>query len=469
MNCSYCRCWIFSGLILLSSVSCRHESPEVERNGILIDAVHANDCSGIGLEPKNYNYHEINGFRFGFDHLKSRGIRCDTIHEGRLDEKTLAGYQMLFINLVSAERPPFLVPEILAVVNFVKSGGTLFVITDHSNCYFHAYRLEPLFTELEIESPTDMICERPPYTLSSGNGWLFADRFITHPVTEGLRHIAIQTGGRVDSRFAAVLTSENSWADAWENPLFGEGKSMGFYGDYVQKENEPHGPFGIVLVKEFGKGRIIAVSDQNIFGDPFINYADNYRLWLNIMSWGLHNPSIAGPAACPQQKTGRIWFVEPFTQPMFGRDEERGMYNFWCLLNRHFRCFANDRLEGSPELAILPNGFVPLEKETLEDLVKHLRQGKKLLILQNDSRILSVPESIVSRIFTELEIKDCPVTVQNGLERMELPDNGGTVFFFGTDKILDNSGVPEPTVSPIPAYQKFLEENVEIIRQIMKE
>ena len=449
-------------------VSCQKKGLDVKRNGILIDAIHANDFSDKGLEPENYNYHEINGFRHGFEYLKTQGIRCDIVREGRLTSEQLAGYQMLFINLVSAERPPFLVSEIRAIVDFVDRGGSLFLITDHSNCYFHAYRLEPLLTELGIESPTDMLCEIPPKTLANGNAWLFVDHFTQHPLTENLRHIAMQTGGRVDSRYALAWSTENSWADAWANPLYGEGKNMGLFGNYTYDDGtESRGPFGIVLGKEFGKGRIIIVADQNLFSDTFLNYLDNYRLWFNAIGWGLHDAKIPKQAqGYLKWKNKRLWLVESLIQPAFGSDASAGLYNFATLVSRYFWVFSNDRHDCDADLAILPGGFTVQTAETVADLVKLLKNGKKLLILQESPHLIDMPDNTVKQILDQCHITDYEIVMKNELEAIEIP-GGGTIYFAGISKIFNNSFIDEPTIEPYSLKQEPLREVVTLIESIL--
>ena len=82
---------------------------------MLIDWIHANDFSMIGLRPGVYDYHATCGFRHGFEYLKSVGVAHRYVGDGRLTAKRLAAHKLLFVNLVSAERQPFLVSEILAM------------------------------------------------------------------------------------------------------------------------------------------------------------------------------------------------------------------------------------------------------------------------------------------------------------------------------------------------------------------
>src|ERR1041385_8477781 len=100
---------------------------------ILVDSIHAHNW--LKERPDEYSYHYNYGYRKGFAYLRSRGVVVDEAVRGSIDAKRLAGCRMLFINLVSADLPPFKLSEIDAITSFVRSGGGLFVITDHSNCY----------------------------------------------------------------------------------------------------------------------------------------------------------------------------------------------------------------------------------------------------------------------------------------------------------------------------------------------
>ncbi|MHB8902636.1 MAG: hypothetical protein ACYC6Y_28080, partial [Thermoguttaceae bacterium] len=239
---------------------------------ILIDWIHANDFSMIGLRPGIYDYHVIFGFRHGIEYLESRGVGHEYASDGRITPERLAARKLLLINLVSAEREPFLVSEIVAIRNYVEEGGSLLVVMDHSNCYFHSHRLKPLLTELGIEAFVDTSCDVPPQTLGTGNGWLRITNFSSHPITNGLRCLGFQTGGRLDPRYSVAWTSDRAWADEWAIGIYGNTSDIGNYGNFTRDDHEPLGPHGVVLAKEHGRGRIVIVGDQNMWGDAFINY-----------------------------------------------------------------------------------------------------------------------------------------------------------------------------------------------------
>jgi hypothetical protein len=415
--------------------------------GILIDGIHAHDLSTVALEPGVYEYHATVGYRRQFDYLRWRGIRCDRAIDGRLDAERLAGHRLLFINLPSAERPPFLVSEIAAIRQFVASGGSLFVVTDHTNAYFHAHVLQPLFTELDLGTNTSTACDVPPNTLGSGNGWIAVTRFKPHPVTAGLRCLALQTGGCVDARFAVALTGEKSWADAWRTGPYGAENAPGFYGNFQRDPGEPSGPLGVVLAKQFGRGRIVVAGDQNMLGASFVNYADNYRLWLNAMAWLLDDESLARPEPYRQWRSPRLVCYEDFHQAAWGASDTSGCYHAWVLLNRFYWAFAGDEISPPCDLVLFAYNECNLPASVVSETVAHLRRGKSVLVLNAVGELLWDEPGAVGQIVKAMGASRPKTRTDKGTLVIELPQ-AGRIHVLGPDKLLDNGVLPPPTRPP---------------------
>ncbi len=348
---------------------------------ILIDWIHANDFSMIGLRPGVYDYHVLCGSRHGIDYLASKGVGHEYISEGRLTPERLAGHKLLFINLVSVEREPFLVSEIMAIRDFVKDGGSLLVIVEHSNCYFHSHRIKPLLAVFGIQIYLDSVCDSAPHTLGTGNGWLAVTDFSDHPVTKGLRRLGYQTGGRLDPRYSVAWSSDQSWADEWSIEIYGRTCDVGNYGNFKRDDHEPLGPHGVVLARDFHKGRIVIVGDQNMWGDAFINYADDYRLWINATAWLLRDPSLVDWKAYENQHHPRVVLYEPDDAARFGSTAEEDYYSFLCLVERHYWTFANDRLNEPADLRIVADGRHSFSEAEVSSLAEYVHGGGKLLIL----------------------------------------------------------------------------------------
>lgn len=419
-------------------------SPEGDSPTILVDAVHANDFSLLGLRPHVYSYHQNQGFRRGFEYLEARGFRRDLFVDGRLTPERLSGRRLLFLNLVSAERPPLLVSEIATIRQYVNSGGSLLVITDHSNCYYHAYRLQPLFVELGLETFTATACEEPPLTIGGGYGWIAVRRFERHPLTIDLDCLAMQTGGCVDPRYAVAWTSERAWADAWRAGLYGEDNAPGFYGNFSRDVGEHAGPLGVVLARDFGEGRIVVVADQNIFGDVFIHYADNYRLWLNAMAWLLRDDSLRSFAAYERSRSPKVLFYERPDRAAFGADNSQGYYYAMAFLNRYYWTFANDRLSDGADLIVFARNDEPMEANDIQTLAEHLRRGGHVLILSDGASSPADPEGIVRQV--SAAVGQVQATSDHGpLLRL---DSGGTVAILPNDLCVRNQSMAPPSDPP---------------------
>ena len=424
---------------------------------ILIDAVHANDYSDFGLQPDLYDYHRTCGFRRGFEFLGHCGVRIAR-HETRLlTGEKLRSHRLLFINLVSGERPPFLVSEVNAIVQFIREGGSLLLVTEHSNTYYHMHRLLPLLAELDIEGFLDTACDVSPHTLGSGNGWVAVESFREHPVTAGLRRIALQTGGCVDPRFAVAFTSEKSWADAWVTSEYGESNAPGFFGNFQRDPGERGGPLGVVMAKEFGQGRIVVVADQNFFSDTFINYADNYRLWLNTISWLLRDEHLNDPAAYRRFLPRRVLLLEDFELATFGSDDRFGCVNLMGFLSRYYWVFADNRSATEPDgravddLIVLPNGHFELTPDILKVAVDHLRGGGPVLFLHTFPGAVADTSSGVYQTLRAAGLDDPATATLSQIDdirsTLTLPD-GGSVTLFRPRFSLYNNAIPDPGRKP---------------------
>ncbi len=376
-------------------------------------------------------------------------------------------YRLLFINLVSAERPPFLVSEIAAIRAFVAGGGSLLVITDHTNCYFHAYRLAPLLTELGIDTFTDGVCDGPPYSVADGHGWLRLVDFKPHPVTAGLRCIAPQTGGRVDPRFAVAFSSAQSWADAWSTSPYGKANAPGFYGNFERDPGEPAGPHGMVLAKTLGRGRIVGVGDENMLGASYAHYADNYRLWLNSMAWLLDDPRLADAAAYENWRRPRIVLYEPAPRGEFGNSETDGSYHALVLLSRFWWTFATDRLDAPADLVVFAYHECALEPQQVAALADHLRRGRHVLILNAESQLLADPSSVVPQVLAAMGGARATPRRQAGALVFDLPA-AGSIRILGVDRVFDNGSIGPPTCPPNETERQHEQTLLDAVREALR-
>jgi hypothetical protein len=423
---------------------------------ILVDSIHAHNSLDPAVGAKSYAYHDVYGYRRALGYLTSRGAQVDEIKTGILDEKLLANYQMLFINLVSADLPPFMVSEIRAIKAYLQNGGSLFLITDHSNCYFHAHKLMPLLDELGIEAQTETACDQAPATLGTGNGWIAVSNFAVHPVTKNVGTIAMQTGGTVDDLYAVGRLSNNGWGDEWAVNPYGEGNNPGLYGNWQQDPTERSGPLGVVLAKNFGKGRIVIVGDQNIFGDPYLNYAGNYRLWLNSTAWLTGDAKLADPLPYQQWQKKRLVAYEQYTNAAFGSDGSLAAYNLFVALGRRYWAFSSPDLAQQQDIILFAHDDYSLPEATLAAAVRHLRAGRSIVILGPEK---ADPPLHGQRVGVAGQLKGKlgkPNALTDAVKTTYQWPNCGRVVIFGDHKAYRSNKLPSPENVPNPAQQQEL-------------
>ncbi len=367
------------------------------RKRILFDSYHAHNFLYRGLVPGEYAYHRMVGLRRASRLLENRGQQVEELIVGPVTAEKLADVALVVVNLPSMDRPPWLVSEIAAVESYIRDGGGIIFITDHSNCYYHQYHLLPLWDRLGLTPTFETVCEADPMcmTTPSGSGWLCVRRFEDHPVTRNVHAFATQTGGRVAGDGIIAWSSDKAWADAGAVPLYGEG-NVGLFGDMLPTDTEEQGRQGIVLARQVGNGRVVVIADQNSVGDCVISYADNWCLWLNACQWAgqlsYSSPTAAKdqqgstadtspanapanapanePAPEPASNFERLVASEPdlnapigaLPKPVqvecweaieagrftWGGGDLEQYYNFWCWMNRWAWVSASDR---APDLS----------------------------------------------------------------------------------------------------------------------
>ena len=416
---------------------------------ILLDSIHAHNYTAVGLEPGNHDYHSLFGLKDVIDYLERSGLRLHEATEGVVDERTLAGVDTLFINLVSDNLPPFLVEEISAVRAFVAQGGNLLVITDHSNCYHHSHKLAPLFSVLGIKLYNESALEAPPRTAGPGPGWIIIDHFLDHPITRGLAAISFHAGGTVDSRGAVATLSENGWGDLWATTDYGEGAldagNRGNYGNFERDENERKGKLGVVLARQVGAGKVVVVGDQNIFGNIWLRYADNYKLLLNILSWFAGDEALRSRSRFIESLPARVLLLEHYAHARFGDYGDQGFYHAFCELGRYFTPFARATIDHDYDLVIIPELDVDLGDAELAGLRAHLREGRSLLFFGHEGQLGDRNRRLHAQLVDGLALKDRRETP----DRIDYEyDGAGAVVVYRYGEHFGNAALNPPSVPP---------------------
>lgn len=426
---------------------------------VLIDMRHAHDFSDYPLTLDDVFYHRLYSFHRAFESLRSLGLQIEKSDMERpLTSEILSNVKVLFLNLPSADKEPFLSEEIVAIRDFLRDGGAAFFITDHTNCYFHQTCLTPLFHELDILPQKYGVCDKDQI-LGQGEGWIYIDNFDEdHPVVQGLREIAFQTGGGVDPRYAIAWSGPNSWQDAPGLPIYGEA-DVAYFGNFSPDPDEKQGRTGVVLAKEFGKGKIIIVGDQNLFSPFFFQYLDVYRLWLNAFAWLLNSPEIADfKTYCriePPSSLIVCWEDLGKGFDRFGNPDSNGYYHIYTQLCRRYNtfCIAHDDHDLTSQLLLILHG----ERHTEEGFayaLRQLKEGRAILVLDPPVDVWKNAQNELPTLLQKLEEEgvrliennDQPISLKK--ERYEF-SNGAKITLLRGSNSFNNINVPKPEKAPL--------------------
>ncbi|MBA2663953.1 MAG: hypothetical protein H0U74_16815 [Bradymonadaceae bacterium] len=392
-------------VLLFSGLSCGdhgdepYHPPVGEGPWILVDLYHTRiqNPEDYRLTKGNYAYQGVFGFHRLFEHLRVHDYKWTSIREMPLSKPRLSGFDVLFINLVHEGRPDFSSDEIVAIQEFVYNGGGLFIIADHTNVYRHAERVNPIIAPMGLEILFHTAVDFPPQFSVGGNGWIMMFDFAEHAVTAGVDMISFQTGGAmhawenpaivIDGAPLAqggegvAFTSDRSFADLWN-----EEETSGFYGDWLWNADataEPKGPLNGVVTGRYGAGRIAIAGDQNMFGDAWLHFGNNFELALNIFEW-----------TAQQETTGDLRLRD--TKPVgldIGLDASRNSYNtgrvaadgyytFFVHANRDtdVTARATTRLENHHDALILLSPTSDYSPAEIAIIGGYLESGRRVVI-----------------------------------------------------------------------------------------
>ncbi len=261
---------------------------------LLIDRRHATkQLETHDLPLGAYGYDDMHGLYRAFEPARAAGVRLQPVWDP-WTPGALGGASAVFINLVSGDNPGFRHSEVLALESFVRHGGGLVIIVDHTNCYFHAEMLQELSEALGFEIGPYTAADRAKGNRLSPRSvaWIrVRPTAVDHPVTEGVRMLGWMNGGVVEPTEGSKLQGlmQNSAEGGWADRMlpYKKAESAGFTGNLSFDDDELAGPHSVVLAGRHGQGRVVVLADQNAWGATLVGYEDNARLFANAIGWAV--------------------------------------------------------------------------------------------------------------------------------------------------------------------------------------
>ena len=371
----------------LSALGCGEqetfEGPTGPGPWVLVDLYHTRiqNPEDYRLQKDGYSYQGVFGYARAFDHLQEHGYNWNSIRELELSEARLQGYDVLFINLVHDERPDFTDAEVEAIQAYVRGGGGLVVIADHTNVYYHAQRINRFLREMGVEVTYHSALESGDQSVA-GLGWIAIEEMADHPINAGVDMISFQTGGTMaePSAEGAVATSrlsETGWGDFWD-----ESQTHGFYGNWERDEGEPQGDNPVVVASEYGQGRVVVVGDQNIYGDAWLHFGDNFAHFMNIFEWAAGREGAPEPLRTIKPKGLNVGVDIRLSERAAGSGGSQGYYTWFVNFNRDQEVTGRGitRLDNRDDALVLPTLRQEPGPEDLEAIVGYLEAGKKVVV-----------------------------------------------------------------------------------------
>ncbi len=225
------------------------------------------------------NYHTVSGFKRFCDAVKEEGFRLHVENHDGFSRAVLDKYDVFFVGEQTYHSRFMTDEEQKILLEWVRDGGGLFALVEHTNAHYMSEVFNQLFKDLPVQVRNDSICDiNQPGPVSPS--WVDIPITKEHPVTEGVSEYRFFNGGSFDTPHGVLFSSKSSWSDKYnkeEGPVHN--------GNKKRDSDELSGPLAAAAAFEYGKGRIVVLGDHNAMSNPTMYWGDHYRFVMNCMRW----------------------------------------------------------------------------------------------------------------------------------------------------------------------------------------
>ncbi len=219
------------------------------------------------------------GGTFLRDIIKSKDFEIDSIKKAPITAEKLKGQKILFL---LSSQSDYNIVEVKTIRKFVADGGGLLLAqsTWRGRNNFSYNRIANSFgvsfaNDVTLCKPQDSSSDIPP-------GEFSIDDIRAHDITKQVKEIHVMKSTYIEEKskcFPLAFTGPSVWADnQWD-------EVNGNWGNLKKDPSEKNGRFMVMGAMEYGKGRVIFISDDIIFNNSLITMADNEILSNNIIDW----------------------------------------------------------------------------------------------------------------------------------------------------------------------------------------
>nr|MDO8118418.1 hypothetical protein [Candidatus Sigynarchaeota archaeon] len=214
----------------------------------------------------------------------------------------LCDYQVLVIG--APQETAIEEMEIKAIIEFVKNGGSLLMLSDAGADELMKSNLNVLAREFGIEFKPVILSDEKSF--SEKSEYVAIDRFERHFITRDVTKIIYASGCTVESTDKNALVIARAGTDAVQRARKNDA--------WAEPESAAGAP--VMLVKRHGEGKVVAIGNFSIITSISKTYglyaADNFTLIGNLFAW-LVNRKI-GDA---DSKTDMVYFNTAIDAELF--------------------------------------------------------------------------------------------------------------------------------------------------------
>jgi len=203
--------------------------------------------------------------------------KVEWIESNYLNKKVLSSLPKDSAIVIKCMTKPFTREEIKDILAYVKNGGCLFLIGDHTDVYHMNTYLNPLAKHFGMQFTNDA-------TYFIDGGWIITDKRHTfnHLAVKNLDLFIFATGDSVKVKppaFPLVRSPISCFADIMYK------YNEYFFGNRQIDINEKHGSHVLIAGATYGKGKIVAFTDSTCFNNYIIHSNGRHELIESMMGW----------------------------------------------------------------------------------------------------------------------------------------------------------------------------------------
>jgi len=269
-----CSVAIVLGLSLGFAVS--HQDSGTIKNGrIAIDDSHSKwEWTELELNKSVYGVQTVYNYYWFRKTLQRYFPTVDVHRSGVLNDAELNRYDVWVFKTPTL---PYSVDEVEAIHRFVRNGGGIYVIGDHTNIFGMNTYLNQLTRDLGIEFGMDAVCPRD----SRMQYWKNTEPH-PHPVTLHVRDFLWATSCSLKVN---PLKADVAFAGSRLYSDRGEFTTNTFFGNMTRDPNERFGRFAQIAVARIGRGRVCAMSDSTPFSSFTMAIPGKPEMAVGSIAW----------------------------------------------------------------------------------------------------------------------------------------------------------------------------------------